>query len=90
MLVAILHQVHEESVTHMGPGDFIVLSETLELRKQVEADFFAILACPQCGNLDLITRPQFGGMETVICGHDNCSCHFRIIDEARLIFLPVN
>ncbi len=85
-----LHHVFEDSVSGLSPGDIIVLDGSECLRSQVESDFFAVLACPQCGTLDLITPSQYFGGVPVICGSNLCSCRFRIDDESRLVYLPVN
>ena len=85
-----LHHVFEDSVSDLSPGDIILLDESKCLRSQVESDFFAVLACPQCGTLDLITPLQYFGGVAVICGSNLCSCRFRIDDESRVVYLPAN
>lgn len=85
-----LRHVFDESASQLQPGEIIVLHESESLRSQVESDFFAVLACPQCGTLDLITPSQYFGAVPVICGSNLCSCSFRIRDESRLVYLPVN
>ncbi len=73
----------------MAPGDILLLEETVSLRAFVDSAFFAILACPVCGKLYLITQSQYSGTEPVICAHHNCSCHFRIGQRRSVIYLPV-
>jgi hypothetical protein len=43
-----------------------------------EADdpYWAVLACPDCGTLGLITRRQISGLIPIICGSDKCSAQF--------------
>ncbi len=84
-----LHHVFDDP-KHLVPGDIIVLNESPTLRSQVESDFFAVLACPRCGILDLVTASQYFGVCPVICGSNSCSCSFRIEDESRIIYLPAN
>jgi hypothetical protein len=74
----------------MVPGDVIFLGEAESLRSAVESIFFAVLACPACGALGLITSAQYGGLMPVACGSSQCSCRFRIDEEGRFVFLPVN
>jgi len=62
-----LHHVFDESIQFMSAGDIIVLDESERLRSQVDADFFAVLACPACGARDLITAAQYFGAVPVIC-----------------------
>jgi len=74
----------------MAPGDFVFLGEAESLRSAVESIFFAVLACPACGALGLITSAQYGGLAPVTCGSNQCSCRFRIDEGGRFVYLPVN
>lgn len=85
-----LRHVEEDSLATMDPGDIIVFDDTASLKSQVESIFFAVLACPLCGILGLITSLQYFGAVPVMCGSDRCSCRFRIDDETRLVYLPVS
>jgi hypothetical protein len=40
--------------------------------------YWAVLACPRCATLGLITRKQGAGIIPVICGSDSCSAQFHI------------
>jgi hypothetical protein len=82
--------VKEDAVGEMKPGDMILLEETSALRAPLDSGFYAILACPQCCHLDLITQAQFAGAASVLCGHADCSCHFNIIEKTSLAYLPLN
>jgi len=84
-----LHHLDEFALGTMHPGDIILLAEAESLRSAVESIFFAILACPKCGTLGLITSSQYFGAEPVICGSKLCSCRFRIDNKTRLVYLPV-
>lgn len=88
--VAALRHVFEESMELMRAGDILLLDGTQSLRDLVDTAFFAILACPLCGKLDLLTQSQYSGTETVICGYDDCSCHFRINGRQEISYLPAN
>lgn len=59
----------------MEPGTLFVLERTGNLGK-AENPFWAVLACPSCGALGLITRQQCLGLESMICGSDTCSAEY--------------
>jgi len=82
--------VAEDSLLEMRAGDVIFLDESVSMRPMVESDFFAVLSCPGCGTLGLITIPQYNGVQPVICGADDCSCRFRIVGEVQFEFLPAS
>lgn len=83
----ILNIVAENLLQVMQAGDAILLDESASLRPMVESVFFAVLSCPGCGTLGLITKSQYNGIEPVICGADHCSCRFRIVENTRFEFL---
>ncbi len=85
-----LQRVDQEWLGKMGPGDILLLDGSESLRPIVEAAFRAVLACPQCGTLALLTSPQYFGSAPVICESKRCSCRFRIEGQKRLIYLPVS
>jgi hypothetical protein len=87
---ASLHHVFDDSPNDLTPGDIIILDDSQTLRAQVESDFFAVLACPGCGILDLLTPAQYFGAASVMCGSDSCACSFRIEGQSRIVYLPVN
>lgn len=75
----------------MEPGSVFLLHNRFELRAQDgPQSFWAVLACPQCGVMGLITEPQYCGEHSVICGSDSCGCHFFIQDRARFEYLPAH
>jgi hypothetical protein len=85
-----LCRVDDLSISAMAPGD-IYLIERLEASDlNSEPAFYAILACPLCGNQALISPAQYFGYAPVICTARTCPGFFRIIDEGRLVYLPVN
>ena len=85
-----LRFVEMDSANCMVPGDILLLDQSRHLRAQVEPTFVAVLACPRCGNLDLVTHPQFRGIASVMCGYAACSCHYRIQDTSQIVYLPIN
>lgn len=64
----------------MSPGTLFVLENAGEVGEP-EDPYFAVLACPSCGVLGLITRRQIAGLIPVICGSDQCSAQFFIRDS---------
>jgi hypothetical protein len=85
-----LRLVDEHGLAAMKPGDLVLLAETESLRTAVESIFFAVLACPACGTLGLITSAQYYGNAAVTCGSRVCSCRFRIAQCRSFVFLPAN
>lgn len=61
----------------MEPGTVFMLEHRGEPGK-AENPYWAVLACPACGSLGLITRQQYGGLEPMICGSDACSAEYFV------------
>lgn len=73
----------------MEPGCVFLLRNRLQLRRENGPhSFWAVLACPQCGTLGLITEPQYLGEHSAVCGSPLCSSHFLIHDRARFEYVP--
>jgi hypothetical protein len=85
-----LCRVDELSISAMAPGDIFLIEELEAAGLYCEPTFYAILACPLCGNQVLISAAQYFGCAPIICGARACPGFFRIIDEGRLVYLPVN
>ena len=85
-----LRYVDELSLGAMLPGDIILVTESASLKRALESMFFALLACPACGTVGLITSAQYSGNSPMMCASDRCSCRFRIDSRSRLTFLPVD
>jgi hypothetical protein len=64
----------------MEPGTLFLL-ENSESLGDPKDPFVAVLACPGCGTLGLITRVQFCGLLSMICGSDNCSLEYYLKGE---------
>jgi hypothetical protein len=64
----------------MEPGTIFVLENAGEVGEK-EDPYWAVLSCPACGQLGLVTRKQITGLLTVICGSEKCSAQFFIRDE---------
>jgi hypothetical protein len=76
-MVGQLNVLQEWIPEQMCPGTLFVLERTQESR-DTDDPYVAVLACPGCGSLGLITRRQVNGALAVICGSDQCSAHFYI------------
>lgn len=72
----------------MEPGTLFMLERAGELGK-AENPFWAVLSCPSCGSLGLITRQQCMGNEPMICGSDNCSAEY-FLQDGRIRYRPAN
>jgi hypothetical protein len=72
----------------MRPGTLFLLEQAGDLGKP-ENPYWAVLACPSCGSLGLITRQQCAGLETMICGSDSCSAEY-VLEEKNICFRRPN
>lgn len=64
----------------MEPGTLFLLENAGSLG-DAKDPYWAVLACPGCGALGLITRGQFAGRQAMICGSDNCSLEYYLRGE---------
>ena len=64
----------------MSPGSLFVLENAGEVGEP-DDPYYAVLACPECGTLGLITKRQIVGLVSVICGSDRCAAQFYIRDS---------
>jgi hypothetical protein len=64
----------------MQPGTLFLLEQAGELGK-ADNPYWAVLACPTCGSLGLITRQQCAGLEAMICGSSECSAEYFLEDQ---------
>jgi hypothetical protein len=64
----------------MEPGTLFVL-ENAGTMGEANNPYWAVLACPSCGALGLITRHQYAGMESMICGSERCSAEYFLRDD---------
>ena len=61
----------------MTPGTIFTLENAGEMGGK-EDPYWAVLACPECGLLGLVTRKQVGGLIPINCASDECSAEFFI------------
>ena len=74
-MVAEVNVLNEWIPEQMQPGTLFVLENAGEMGEQ-DDPYWAVLSCPECGTLGLITRRQVNGVSPVICGSDRCSAHY--------------
>lgn len=72
----------------MAPGTLFVLENAGEVG-EADDPYWAVLSCPECGTLGLITRRQIAGLIPVICGSLQCSAQFFLKDEQIVARKPV-
>jgi len=83
MMIGEVTVMNEWIPEQMQPGTMFVLENAGEIGEK-EDPYWAVLACPQCGTLGLITRKQIAGILPVICGSDKCSAQFFLREDEIL------
>jgi len=78
-MIAELSLIEEWIPEQMEPGTLFVLANAGGLGEACNP-YWAVLACPACGALGLITRAQYTGREAMICGGDTCSSEYFLRD----------
>jgi hypothetical protein len=76
-MVAELSILSEWIPDQMEPGTLFVLENAGEVG-EADDPYWAVLSCPSCGTLGLITRRQIAGLIPVICGSSYCPAQFFI------------
>jgi hypothetical protein len=79
-MTAQLNILTEWEPEEMQPGTIFVLENAGQTGDGGDP-YWAVLACPSCGTLGLVTRKQVNGVVPVICGSEKCSAHFVLHDE---------
>jgi hypothetical protein len=64
----------------MDPGTVFVLGNQSNPSHALYP-FVAVMSCPRCATIGLITRRQLCGGEPMICGGDVCSAEYRLDGE---------
>ena len=86
-MVAELNVLNDWIPEQMIPGTIFVLENAGRMGEK-EDPYWAVLSCPSCGTLGLITRRQIAGLLPVICGSDKCSAQFFIKDNDIVVRKP--
>ena len=76
-MVGELDVLNEWIPEQMQPGTVFVLENAGEVGEK-EDPYWAVLACPSCATMGLITRKQMAGVVPIICGSELCSAQFHI------------
>lgn len=71
----------------MDPGTVFVLENQAKLGN-AQNPYVAVMSCPRCGTMGLITRRQLCAGEVMICGGDSCSAEYRLEGENILFRHP--
>jgi hypothetical protein len=79
-MIAELDILSEWIPEQMQPGTIFVLENAGQVGEKADP-YWAVLSCPNCGTLGLITRKQIAGLLPVICGSADCSAQFFINDS---------
>jgi hypothetical protein len=64
----------------MDPGTVFVLENQTKLG-HANNPYVAVMSCPRCGTMGLITRRQLCAGDTMICGGEDCSAEYRLDGE---------
>jgi len=64
----------------MDPGTVFLLENQAKLGHS-QNPYVAVMSCPRCGTIGLITRRQLCDKETMICGGDSCSAEYCLDGE---------
>ena len=79
-MVAEISLLSEWIPEQMGPGTLFILENAGEIGEK-EDPYWAVLSCPSCATLGLITRRQIAGLMPVICGSNVCSAQYFINND---------
>ncbi len=71
----------------MQPGTVFVLENAGQVGDSADP-YWAVLACPACGMLGLVTRKQMAGLLSVMCGSKTCAAQFFIRDSEIVVRPP--
>jgi len=79
-MVAELDVLSQWIPEQMLPGTIFVLENAGRVGEK-DDPYWAVLSCPECGTLGLITRKQLAGLLPVICGSNQRPAQFFINDS---------
>jgi hypothetical protein len=71
----------------MGPGTVFVLENAGEMG-DTNDPYWAVLACPECATLGLVTRKQINGLLPILCGSDSCAAQFFLKEDEIVVRRP--
>ena len=79
-MLAELQFLEEWIPDKMDPGTIFVLENQAKFGEQ-QNPYVAVMSCPRCGTIGLITRLQLTAGEIMICGGDCCSAEYKLEGE---------
>ena len=88
-MVAELNILAEWIPEQMEAGSMFVLENAGTVGNS-DDPYWAVLSCPECATLGLVSRRQFVGLIPVICGSEKCSAQFLIKDDCSIVPRPPN
>ena len=71
----------------MDPGTVFLLENQAKLGHS-HNPYVAVMSCPVCGTMGLITKRQLCEKDIMICGGDSCSAEYRLEGENILFRRP--
>lgn len=71
----------------MGPGTIFVLENAGDMG-EAQDPYWAVLSCPECATLGLVTRKQVVGLLPIICGAETCCAQFVLREEEIVVRKP--
>lgn len=71
----------------MDPGTIFVLENQAKFG-HTQNPYVAVMSCPRCGTMGLITRTQLTLGEIMICGGETCSAEYKLDGEHILYREP--
>jgi len=86
-MLADLQFLEEWIPERMDPGTIFVLENQSKMGQDGNP-YVAVMSCPRCGTMGLITRRQLCTGDLMICGGDNCSAEYKVEGEAIIFRRP--
>jgi len=66
------------------PGSVLLLNNTSD-DPGASSSFCALLNCPNCGRMEVLTEDQFAGRAPVVCGGVDCPAQFYLRDGQTML-----
>lgn len=66
------------------PGSVLLLNNATD-DPAANSSYCALLTCPSCGRMELLTEEQFTGHEPVTCGGAGCPAQFFLQDGTPMV-----
>ncbi len=76
----ILEELEDFVPQSMDPGTVFVLEGARRLGDE-KNPYVAAMSCPRCGHIGLITVRQLYHRDWMICGGEQCSAEWRIVNH---------